>query len=90
MIGLTKKEIKQIKDTLNEIDVKKIILFGSRAKGTNQKASDIDLAIDGDAKKAYYLLNEESSLPYFFDVLNLSKIKNQNLLNHIKRVGKEL
>ena len=90
MISLTKKEIKQIKDTLNKIEVKKIILFGSRAKGTNQKSSDIDLAIDGDEKKAYYLLNEESPLPYFFDVLNLSKIKNQNLIEHIKRVGKEL
>jgi len=90
MIGLTQKEIKQIKDTLNKIEVNKIILFGSRAKGTNQKASDVDLAIDGDEKKAYYLLNEESPLPYFFDVLNLAKIKNQNLKEHIKRVGKEL
>ena len=90
MIGLTKDEIKEIKDTLKEIGVKKIILFGSRAKGTHQRGSDVDLAIEGDEKKAYYLLNEETNLPYFFDVLNLSKITNKNLKEHIKRVGKEL
>ena len=90
MIGLTAQEIKEIKDTLHNMGIEKIILFGSRAKGTHQKGSDVDLAIDGDAKKAHYLLNEETNLPYFFDVLNLSKITNKNLKEHIKRVGKKL
>jgi len=34
-----------------------------------------------------YMLNEETTLPYFFDVINLEKIKSSNLIQHIERVG---
>jgi len=54
------------------------------------KKSDIDIAIIGDERKVSYLLNEETFLPYFFDIINLEKIKNKNLIEHIKRVGKEI
>jgi len=41
-------------------------------------------------REVSYILNKETFLPYFFDVINLEKIKNKNLIEHIKRVGKNL
>jgi len=42
-------------------------------QGKPKKGSDIDLAIVGDERKVSYYLNEETNLPYFFDVINLEK-----------------
>ena len=89
MYGLTTKELNEIKKILTQ-HTSKAILFGSRAKGNYKKGSDIDIAIIGDEREVSYLLNEETFLPYFFDVVNLEKIKNKNLIEHIKRVGKWL
>ena len=76
--------------------IEKIILFGSRAKGNYKQGSDVDLAVFG-SKVGYcvinefsYLLNEESSLPYFFDVINLSSIQSKALLFHIEKYGLRL
>ena len=87
MFGLTQSSIDEIKMILQNHQVTKSIIFGSRAKDNYKKGSDIDIAIIGDEKKVSYFLNEESRLPYFFDVINLEKIKNKNLLEHINRVG---
>ena len=87
MYGLSQAELESIKRVCKEVDIKRVILFGSRAKGNYKKGSDIDLAVIGDEKKLSYILNEESTLPYFFDVINFNKITNKNLLEHIKRVG---
>jgi len=89
LYGLTDEELNEIKNILKK-HTSKAILFGSRAKGNYKKGSDIDIAINGDERKIRYILNEETFLPYFFDIVNLEKIKNQNLLEHIKRVGKKL
>lgn len=37
-----------------------------------------------------YILNEETRMPYKFDVLNYHSIKEPELKNHIDRVGIEL
>jgi len=87
MFGLTQKEVKQIKDVLNTYNISKSIIFGSRAKNTYKNGSDINLAIIGNEKKISYYLYEETNLPYFFDIVNLEKIKNPNLKEHIRRVG---
>jgi len=90
MFGLKANELKEIKEILKRENVKTAIIFGSRAKGNFKKGSDIDLAIIGDERKISYILNEETFLPYFFDVINLDKISNKDLLSHIKRVGKKI
>jgi len=90
MFGLKANELKVIKEILKKENVKTAIIFGSRAKGNFKKGSDIDLAIIGDERKISYILNEETFLPYFFDVINLDKISNKDLLSHIKRVGKKI
>ena len=89
MYGLSEVELETIKKIANSLNVEKIILFGSRAKGNYKKGSDVDLAIIGDERKFSYYLNEETNLPYFFDVVNLKKL-NDEILEHIKRVGKDI
>ncbi len=90
MFGLKSSEIEIIKKELSKIGIKKSIVFGSRAIGREKRGSDVDIAIVGDELKANYILNEETNLPYYFDVINLEKITNKELLEHIKRVGKTL
>lgn len=76
--------------------IEKVILFGSRAKGSYKRGSDIDLVISGHAlsystiNELSYLLNEESTLPYYFDLLNLSDINSESLLEHINQYGVHL
>lgn len=56
----------------------KVYLYGSRARGDNQKFSDVDLALEGDidlSKLAELNLDlEESNLPFQVDVTRLNKI----------------
>ena len=72
--------------------VKEVILYGSRAKGTFKPGSDIDLSLKGDDLNLK-LLNkiglelDELLLPYTFDISIYSHIKNKDLLDHIERVG---
>lgn len=90
MFGLSDSVIKEIQKILKNNNVSKSLIFGSRVKGSFKSGSDIDLAIVGDERKISYILNEESTLPYFFDVVNLEKIENENLKKHINRVGKNI
>ena len=70
-----------------------MVLFGSRAKGTQKIASDVDLSIKGEsvtyatAVRLADMLNEEKPLPYFFDVLHYESINEPRLVEHIDRVG---
>ena len=88
MYGLSADELKKIVQILRNAHVKKAVLFGSRAKGSNKHGSDVDIAVIGDEKRVSYTLNEETNLPYFFDVINIEEIVSQNLREHIQRVGK--
>ena len=55
--------------------VKKVILFGSRARGTNSERSDIDLAISGgNALDFYYDIKEKTWTLLMFDVVELDKV----------------
>lgn len=73
--------------------VEKAFIFGSRAKGNYRNGSDIDLALQGEdldfntISRISYQLNEETNMPYKFDVLNYRSIKEPTLIEHIDRVG---
>lgn len=75
-------------------EIIKVLVFGSRAKGTQQPGSDIDLAIittctedlSGQVKADL----EELSTPYLYDVVDYQKIEYLLLKEHIDRVGKIL
>lgn len=68
--------------------VKKVILFGSRARGDNRARSDIDLAVSGgSALDFYYDLEEEAWTLLLFDVVNLDRGVSPELQREIDRDG---
>lgn len=92
--GLSDVDIKNIQSIFGRHkNINKVILYGSRASGTHKPASDIDLTLVGND---IFLtqLNEienqldELNLPYKFDISIHNQIDNDDLLQHIKRVGK--
>lgn len=68
-----------------------VILFGSRAMGNFQPGSDIDICLKGpkDSDLLYKILNEydELYLPWKLGMVIWDKIENQDLREHIERVG---
>ena len=96
MIGLTPKELEILKNVFKKFDdIKEVILFGSRALGTHKTASDIDLAIKGNVdintlSKLKYTLEEDTNLPYFFDVVIYDNLDNLELKKHIDEFGKRI
>ncbi len=95
--GLRQADLDAIVRVLKQFSaVEQAILFGSRAKGTYKKGSDIDIAIKGKnighevVSALAFQLNEESVLPYFFDVVHFEGISEKALLEHIERVGQSI
>ena len=76
--GIKQNVLQEIIRLAKENDVKKLILFGSRARGDYKERSDIDfiLAVD-----------EETPTLLQFDVLDLDKPIQAELLDSIKREG---
>lgn len=69
-------------------DIKKVILFGSRARGDNFERSDIDLAVSGgNALDFQYDLEEEAWTLLMFDVVNLNREISEELQAEICRDG---
>ena len=61
----------------------KIYLFGSRARGTNQEFSDIDIALDAGTKLRRADVGEardmlsESNIPYKIDIVDFQDISEE-------------
>jgi uncharacterized protein len=94
MFGLKDGDIKTIRDILaKHSEVEKAFVFGSRAKGNYKNGSDVDIALKGEKitfktiSDINYELNEETLMPYGFDILNYHTIQNPDLVVHIDRVG---
>ncbi|MEJ5172828.1 MAG: nucleotidyltransferase domain-containing protein [Hydrogenothermaceae bacterium] len=93
--GLKKETLKKIIDVISaNKKVKKIILFGSRAKGNFQKGSDIDLVIIApDLTFSEYLKIltnlDELDIPYKIDLLHWNYL-DEDIKEHISRVGVEI
>lgn len=68
--------------------IKKVILFGSRARGDNFERSDIDLAVSGGNPLDFqYDLEEEAWTLLMFDVVNLNREISEELQAEIRRDG---
>lgn len=68
--------------------IKKVILFGSRARGDHSERSDIDLAVSGgNALDFYYDLEEKAWTLLMFDVVSLDKGIREELQAEISRDG---
>ena len=72
-------------------EIQEVIIFGSRAIGSYREGSDIDMAVKGNINFGK-LLNicsktEDLNLPYKFDILDYSKIKEPGLIEQIDKYG---
>lgn len=76
--------------------IEKVIVFGSRALGNAKPGSDVDLAIFGGTVNAKMLaslhdyLDEQTNLPYFFDIVHYDTTENEFLREHIMQFGKPI
>ena len=93
MNGLSPKDLDEILRVLGAYpQIRRARLFGSRAKGTHSPGSDVDLALEGEitfdlVREVSRSLNQESTMPYRFDVLDFAAIESRDLREHIERVG---
>lgn len=93
-LGLLESDMLEISAVLEKFPpIEKAIIFGSRAKGNFKNGSDVDLALKGIdlnleiIHEVSLLLNEDTKMPYQFDVLSYFDIKEPTLTEHIDRVG---
>ena len=72
--------------------IEKVILYGSRAKGTFKPFSDVDITLVGSGLSTNDLADiinaiDDLLLPYMFDISLYHKLRNPELLDHISRRG---
>ncbi len=95
-LGLSSKELSEITLILKKFpDIQETILFGSRAMGTFKPASDVDIALKGRitlqvVARVKALLEEESSMPYTFDVVDYHTIETTAFKEHIDQHGQSI
>lgn len=94
--GLSNLTLKKILNVFTHYpELKKVILYGSRAKGTYRKGSDIDITLKGKGINLSILTQisneiDDLLLPYSFDISLFYQIENKDLIEHIERAGKEI
>ena len=95
-LGLAHKELDDIFSILKKFpDVSEAVLFGSRAIGTFKTGSDVDIALKGrltttDVARIKATLEEETPLPYTFDVVNYETIETPAFKEHIDKHGRSI
>ena len=85
---LPERLVNEISRFAKKSGIRKIILFGSRAKGTNTKRSDIDIAVyGGDFDSFYWDIKEKVHSLLMFDVVEADGHISEELKNEIKKDG---
>lgn len=95
MFGLQARDFTEMQRVFNNYpDIEAVVIFGSRATGNYKKGSDVDIAVKGKHLTGTMIraialeLNEETQIPYFFDVLHYETVTNGALKKHIDEFGK--
>lgn len=96
MYGLSNEIIQGLCEVFqSQPNIRKVILFGSRAKGNYTTGSDIDLAVQADGLSFRQLMDinariEDLGLLYKVDVILYDKVAGTPIGEHIDRVGRVL
>lgn len=90
--GLPDKTINELLNYFKQKkEIEKVVIYGSRAKGTYHNGSDIDFAIWIDNhKNINRILSELDDLPtpYKFDVTDYKTLNHEGMKNSIDKYGK--
>lgn len=91
--GLKNKELQVLENLFaSNGRIEQVVLYGSRAKGNYKPFSDVDITLVGTELSrrdvnGLYAAIDESPLPYQFDISLFSLLKDEDLIDHISRVG---
>jgi len=92
--GISDQSFEIFLNTISDCkDIDYAVIFGSRAIGNFKRGSDIDIAIYGEKLQRDTVinlsakLNEGTPIPYYIDVVDPRYLENQDLIDHINRVG---
>lgn len=87
-MGISMQVLEKIQALAEKHHIKKVILFGSRARGDYKRTSDIDLAIEG-GNYSGFVLDVEEFVPtlLMFDIVNLDGSVQDELRCSIKEEG---
>ncbi len=86
--GIRKTVLDEIVSIALKYDVKKVVLFGSRARGDYKRTSDIDLAVDGGNFSRFAIdVDEDTSTLLTYDVIDLGRNMQKELLDAIRNEG---
>ena len=95
--GLSEEQLAEICNIIGLYpQIEEAVIYGSRADGAYKEASDVDIAIKGEkadeslASKLKFFLEEETYLPFFFDVTAYNSSTSAELKKQIKTKGKTI
>ena len=86
--NLPARIVRDISSFAQEHSVTKIVLFGSRARGTNTERSDIDIAVyGGDFDSFYWDVKEKTHSLLMFDIVQADAAVSAELKAEIEKDG---
>ena len=86
--NLPDRILRELSFFAKKYSVTKIILFGSRARGTNTERSDIDIAVyGGDFEHFYWDVKEKIHSLLMFDIVQADAKISDELKREIERDG---
>lgn len=95
--GLSESNIKKVLWAVSTVPaIEEVLVYGSRAMDTYREGSDMDLVLKGKSlnlhNSVYPLMEalESLMLPWKFDIAIYDHLKNQDLIQHIERVGQTI
>ena len=88
---IPERVLQEILQFARDAGVERLVLFGSRARGTHSERSDIDLAVYGrDFDAFYFRVQEETESLLEFDLIDMHRKVSPSLLEEIEREGIEI
>lgn len=86
--NLPDRILKELSSFAQKYSVTKIVLFGSRAKGTHTERSDIDIAVyGGDFDSFYWDTKEKTHSLLMFDIIQADAPISDELKHKIEKDG---
>ena len=85
---LPKRVEREISTFAKMHNIEKVVLFGSRARGSNTERSDIDIAVyGGDFESFYFDIKEKFHSLLMFDIVEADRKISEELQKEIERDG---
>ena len=85
---LPERVIRELFSFATKHSVRKIILFGSRARGNNTERSDVDIAVyGGDFDGFYWDIKEKINSLLMFDIIQADSAISDDLKHEIEKDG---